>query len=499
MKHLKKIPFFLFLLPLFFCLHGAVENFGIIRLNSFLKLSTYILIGIAILFFCINAFIKNNSKTAIVCLYISVWYLFFGAIQDFFSRVPNLFWLQKYSVLLPLFFFSTLFLIIFFKRNNFNLSKLFLFFNVLLSIYCIVDIFSLTNKNIYYKNLFTKKTISFNTGLVKKNNNIYFMLFDGYPGYKSLKDSFSFSNDSLYQFFSNNNFKILPTFSNYNFTYYSMSSMFNLNYIENNGFNSKVTLEDFNERSREIKNTKLFSIFEKMNYEVKNYSLFDLKNNQGLGYSFALNIGNELLITDKMLHSRFSKNVGWVFLNGKFAMPFLRDKNYKHGTNNYNKKVEQGLQTTFLKNTKKSQFVFLHFLLPHFPYYYDENARFDKDVSISDESAYADKTKFISYLKYTNNKIKEFVNQIIKYDSTATIICISDHGFREYLKGDGKLIPPVFDNICAVHFPDSNYLPLSEKFSNVNFFRYLFNSQFNQNFPYLKDTSFFLRIDSTIN
>jgi Sulfatase len=498
MIFLKKYPFFLVLLPAFFLLHGAVENFGIIRLNSFLKLAIYILIGIVILFSCIKAFIKNNSKTAIVCLYISVWYLFFGAIQDFFSSVPNLFWLQRYSVLLPLFFLSTLFLIFFFKRINFNLSKLFLFFNVLLSIYCIVDIFSLINKNIYYKSFFKEKTTSFNTGLVKTKPNVYFMLYDGYAGYKSLKDSFSFRNDSLYQFLENRFFKKLPTFSNYNFTLFSMPSIFNMDYIKYDTTEKYISANQFKQRRREITNSNFFPIFEEMGYNIYNYGLVDLKNNPGVGYPFKLNLGNEELITEKMFQARFFKTFGWFFTTGEFSISFLKGNN-KYRLKDYNKIVEKGLENALLKKSYKPQFVYLHFLMPHDPYFFDENAVLQSEDSLFGSNNKNEKNRFIGYVKYTNKKIEQYVNQILQSDSTAIIICMSDHGYRAYSQVDEEPISAVFDNICFARFPDNNYLPLKEKFSNVNFFRYFFNSQFNQNFPYLKDTSFFLMMDSTIN
>jgi hypothetical protein len=498
MKILKTYPLFLFLLPAFFLLHGSVENFGIIRFSSFVKLGAYILVATAVLFLCINAVVKSKSKTAIICLYISIWYLFFGAIQDFLSAVPYLFWLQKYSVFLPTLFLSTIALVIFLKRKNYTLSKLFLFFNLLMFIYCVTDIFSLLNKNRYYKNLFKENKIPFNTGLVKNKPNIYFMLFDGYAGYKSLKDSFSFSNDSLYNFFKKNSFKELPTFSNYNFTLFSMPSIFNMNYIKYDTSEKYISATQFKQRRREITNSSFFPTFEAMGYTINNYGLVDIKNQLGVGYPFKLNLGNEELITEKILHARFLKVFGWFFSKDNFSIPFL-NKNHKYQLKEYNKIVENGLEKTMLKKTNAPQFVYLHFLMPHDPYFYDENGVLKSEAVLFSEPIEKDKANYIGYLKYANKKIERYVNSIIHYDSTAIIICMSDHGFRAYTQTDEQPISAVFDNICFTRFPDNNYLPLHTKFSNVNFFRYFFNSQFNQNLPYLKDTAFFLRMDSTIN
>lgn len=491
MKLLKKYPVFLILLPIFFCLHGVIDNFDNVRLNALLILCAILFGSIFLLFLFVNIFIKKWQISSIICFYISIWYLFFGAIHDGLKALPFLFWLQKYSVILPILFLSTVLLAIFLKKKNYDLTKLFLFFNVLFILYCSIDVFSFATKARYSEKNMETNSIPFEKKLVKSKPNVYLMMFDGYPGYKSLKDSFAFQNDSLYQYFDKNDFTILPTFSNYNYTYYSIATMFNLDYIKDASISMPLKMDDFNLRAKEIKYSNLVSIFNSMNYSIRNFSLYDLKDSPGLGYSFALNIGNFQLITDKMLHARFVRDVGWFFITGKYAIPLFKNK-FNYESNKYNDKVQSSLSAFLLEKNTVPQFVYLHFLLPHWPYYYDENSILDKEISFFDESAFADKKKFLSYLKYTNMKMKSYVNQIISRDSTAIIICMSDHGFREYISENKKLVPAIFDNFCAVRLANTNNLPADNVGSNVNVFRYLFNTQFNQHLPYLKDTSFFL-------
>ncbi len=42
MKLLKKIPFFLLLLVVFFCLHGSVENYGYVGLKEVVVIGLFI-------------------------------------------------------------------------------------------------------------------------------------------------------------------------------------------------------------------------------------------------------------------------------------------------------------------------------------------------------------------------------------------------------------------------------------------------------------------------
>ncbi len=76
MNLLKKIPFFLFLLVLFFCLHGSVENYGYLNANEVLQVAAVIL-GCMAVFFVLTWFIsKNYLFTSLVIFFIAGWYLF---------------------------------------------------------------------------------------------------------------------------------------------------------------------------------------------------------------------------------------------------------------------------------------------------------------------------------------------------------------------------------------------------------------------------------------
>ena len=130
--------------------------------------------------------------------------------------------------------------------------------------------------------------------------------------------------------------------------------------------------------------------------------------------------------------------------------------------------------------------------MPHPPLYYDSVGNYLPVETFFNQQIYFDKQKFLSQLKYTNTIIKRLVNTIRTNDPTAIVIVMSDHGYRGY-KNTFIPEPLHFNNICAVHFPDKNYPQIKEKWSNVNFFRYLFNAEFNQKIPYLYDSSIFLK------
>ena len=140
----------------------------------------------------------------------------------------------------------------------------------------------------------------------------------------------------------------------------------------------------------------------------------------------------------------------------------------------------------------------MHFIMPHWPYYYDEKGVLDKTASLYDETPNNDKAKFLGYLKYTNTKMTQFVNQILQKDSTAIVVAMSDHGFREFTGIETNRSKAVFDNFCAIHFSSNNNLSKKDSLSNVNVFRYLLNTEFNQKMTFLPDSSFYLEFKKSV-
>ncbi|MBK7121308.1 MAG: sulfatase-like hydrolase/transferase [Chitinophagaceae bacterium] len=312
-------------------------------------------------------------------------------------------------------------------------------------------------------------------------------MFDEYAGYKSLQDSFGFKNDSLYNLLQQQNFKILPGFSNYDFTPYSMSSIFNMQYVPGAYDKQLLAQPDIQQRFAEIRNGEVFAIFRSMGYTINNYSVFDIRDHPALSQSNGLFPIHATLLTNKIFHKRLVKNVGWWFITGKFELPFLK-KNILYKVDGYNKKVEEKVLEAASAKQVKPGFYYAHFFLPHGQYFRDSTGAFNRPEQISD---LYNKSLYLSYLKYTNTIINGLVKNINAMDPGAIVVIMSDHGFYDY-QNKGGYEPYNFDNICFLRLPgakpDSSNLPRS----NVNFFRYLFNTGYGQNLPYVKDSTVFV-------
>ena len=467
---------------MFFCLHGVSENVGFIYFDEALKTFAIILFFIVLLFGIIFFFSKNILYIAIITFTISTLYLFFGAIQDNVKNIPII---NSYSGLLPFLFVVTFCIIIYLRKKVTLQVKWTLYLNLLLIIYCMVDITSILIKLSTTKSDVTNKNnIHINISAVKDKPDVYFLLFDEYPGYKSLEDSFGFKNDILYDKLKNENFTIVPTFSNYSETPFSMSSIFNMNYINDLKRSGEIGQKDLQQRAKEIKNGMVFNIFTQLGYQVISYSVFDVLDKKSIGgNSFIL--GHNRLLTDKIFHNRFIKDIGWKFLNGKFSIPAFQ-KLYFGEIKTYNEKVEEGFINALYHENKSPQFVYAHFLIPHQPFFFDSIGRERNIAHLEDDSVLRNKSLFISYLKYANKKIAAFTESIAANDPSAIVIIMGDHGFRDF-NSTKDYEPYNFDNFCAIHYTGSKPPASVTEMSNVNLFRYIFNEYFYQHLPYLEN------------
>jgi hypothetical protein len=351
----------------------------------------------------------------------------------------------------------------------------------------------LINKHFNYKEITVANPVSFDQSKVTAKPNVYFLLFDEYAGYKSLQDSFGFTNDSLYNYLQQQQFKVVPTFANYDFTPFSMSSILNMQYVPENYNKQLLSQPDIQHRFREIRNAQVFSIFKSMNYKIENYSIFDIKDHPALSQSNALFPIHAGLLTNKIFHKRLIKDIGWWFVTGRFQLPFLKER-ILYAADGYNKKVEEQVLKSPATKTAQPKFCYAHFFLPHGQYFRDSTGAFNTVEQISDLE---NKSLYLSYLKYTNTVIQSLAKNIVANDPQAIIIIMSDHGFYDYLS-PGDYDPFNFNNFCLARFPSVTADSVDLPGSNVNFFRYLFNNQYHQNIPYLKDSTVFVIEDPVI-
>ncbi|HEX2682747.1 MAG TPA: sulfatase-like hydrolase/transferase [Ferruginibacter sp.] len=483
MSILKKIPFFLFLLVIFFCLHGWLENFGFINFIEVIWPGLNIILAIIIGTGVVLIFTRDILFASLVAFFISLWYLFFGAIHDLVRSVPALSFIKSYPAILTTLVILTAAWVIFLKKKKNLHPRLALYLNVLLIIYCLVDVYSLIDKN-SKRPAVKPYAISFDSTKVKQKPDVYLLVFDEYPGFTSLKDSFGFGNDSFYKFLDQRSFKIMPVYSNYDLTYFSMSSILNMQYAAKDFNNLQLTQRDFQRRGVEINHASLYPIFKSMGYKITNLSIFDIDGEPAVSMENSFLLAHSILLTDKVLHNRLKRDLGDGL--GKW-IPFWKNHDfYQHDLDN--KKTEDLLLKTEAFKKATPEFVYAHFMMPHGPFYYDSAGNKNPYEKISHYTTWTNKALFTGYLKYINQRIYNMVGTIISHDPNALIIVMGDHGYRGY-NSQALYQASRYDNLCAIRLPDNHHLDMKPRWSTVNLFRYVFNCEFEQRIPYLGDST----------
>ncbi len=490
---LQKQPWYLFLLPLFFVLHGFTENFGFINFWDAAILAGIYVIATATLFFLFFLFLKNRIKASLITSFVMAFYLFFGAIQDFCKvHLPTF---NKYSVFLSIFLVLFVALAVYLKKVNSPFSKLNLFLNSLFLIYIIVDLGSLIYENFNLPlNKLSIYSVGKDSSITPCQNcfkpDIYFLLFDEYESSASLKKRFNFDNSSLDTFLTNQGFHIQArSTSNYNFTPFSMASMLNMSYLT--GIDpAQISLADYARCNALIKKNRVINFLSAQGYQIENYSVFDLAGNPTLLDQDILPVKTKL-ITDGTLFARMQKDLGWMLVNGRFRIKWWADKMF-FATRRNNEKVISLLEKATVAKPGSPRFIYGHLFLPHLPFYFDKNGNPKSPDVIYHESKNINTEAYLDYVTYTNSIIKKLVTTIKNNtNNNAAIIIMGDHGFRKETKDHDKT--HYFENQNAVYLPSKDYRLFYDRIIAVNQFGIIFNTLFDQKFPVLKDSTIFLK------
>src|SRR5690554_6807463 len=121
-KAFREWPFYILLFPLFFILHGVVENPGLVTSGSALKLGLIYLvvfIGMTAIF---RLVLGNLLKAALLTGFIMSFQLFFGALREFVDNIfPGSFFTR--FVFLILAFIVVLVIVFIYLRRKKSFEK----------------------------------------------------------------------------------------------------------------------------------------------------------------------------------------------------------------------------------------------------------------------------------------------------------------------------------------------------------------------------------------
>ena len=146
LQRLKSFPFFHWLLPVFFVLHGFTEYYPSIPAKECLLLAGIYLFAALVLFGISFLIFKNKFKSALFVFLLLSFYFFFGPAHDALKNWMPDSLITRYSLILPasLVFFIIVF--IFFKKRKKDLFTATRFLNLLMIILLITELVLLAGK-----------------------------------------------------------------------------------------------------------------------------------------------------------------------------------------------------------------------------------------------------------------------------------------------------------------------------------------------------------------
>ncbi len=487
-KLLLKYPFFLFLLPVFFVLHGLNENAGLVPVTGAAMLLLFYLgvsIGLLLFFYL---FYRQFRKAALIAFSLLAYQFFFGAVQDLFRDLFPGSFINKYSFIIPVSLLGFLVLFILLKKRKTIPDKPVLYLNLLFLLLISIDLVQLLIYSFNHKKTETAGETMLHPCIDCPKPDIYLLLADGYPGKDAVKDLLGYDNNGFEMQLKKRGFHIIDSSrSNYNFTAFSLASLLSMDYLPGlTGSNhDKKDLEICMNRMRQ---SPFLSFLEKEGYRFYNYSIFSFDGNPS--YTTPTFLPQKTVpITAQTFTRRVVKDL-WYHLATSFHMPSVIHR-YKYADQINNEKLYALTEKLVSKKSSVPKFVYTHLVMPHHPLYYDSAGNL-YPVSMLGDFHYHDTARRIGYLQYSNRKLLTLIDSILKGSASPPVILLmGDHGIRELKKPFDDRYQ--FMTINAMLIPGSDYAGYYTGQSHVNQFRIFLNRQFKQQLKLLRDTSYLIR------
>lgn len=485
LSNIVQKPFFLLLLSLFYFLHTFVQNLNPILIkNAVILFLVYF--GVSILLASIFWFLfKNVIKASLFVFFIIAYNYFFGTAYDLLKDQFGQIFFIKFIFILPITLILFFILFFYLKKSKRIYLQIVKYLNILLIILITIDSGTLIFKSINYKGNHVEnlsgKFIDCDTC---NKPDIYFIITDEYAGKTALSELFSFDNSGFEDQLKSRGFHVINnTASNYNATVYSMASLFNMDYIHGLDPKLKINHPDMLICQKLINKNNLSVFLIQNGYKIYNYSFFNFANKKKNFHNFFFPSTNSLL-TNQTFVKRFIYHFGTRFVSKQKIIDIKKNNLYN------DIKIEELTRKTVLVKEDQPRFIYTHLKKPHHPYYFDIDGNEIPVDSLTDEFT-MDRKAYIEYLQYSNRKILDLVDFIRKNSTNPpVIILMGDHGFRQLAEDVDKKY--WFINLNAIYFPEGNYTSFYDGMTNVNQFRVILNSLFDQQLPLLKDSTSFL-------
>lgn len=390
-------------------------------------------------------------------------------------------------------------------RSNKDLSVYNIFLNVIAASFLIVPVYQICvqaynsymtiNHNGEIKNQIHNGYV--NNSETKRD--VYYLIFDQYSRDDILLKYYKHDNSYFTAYLRNKGFYVADkAYANYPHTLQSLSSSLNMKYINYLSASESTERNDPSTLIRLIHDNKVIKYFKSKNYKCVhfgsehqatkknlnadiNYNSYSFKNNQ----STILNTIYKQSIISPIIKQVLNKDI----VEGSIVS---ESRQLKHEGIIYQlSKMEE------IANDPHATFVFMHLLIPHSPYVFDENGNY---VEFEEENSNSVQVNYIRQLKYLNNRLMHIIDSILAVSNPQPVIIIqSDEGHYppgySYREADlnqysNDELRHKFAILNAYYMPGMSTEQLYPEMTPVNTFKLLFNLYFDKNYKLLENRHF---------
>jgi hypothetical protein len=498
MKNIKNIPFHPLLLAIYPVL--ALLSFNIDQVGIWVIWRPLLIVmsGAIILTGILALVIKPFQRAAIIASFILILFFSYGQVHELLLNSKGLlFELSHHKYLGAIFLFILVIGILAIIRKIHQYQTITTTLNIISAAILILSIIPIAS---YSYNLQKDKNnlqgkentdISY-SGDAKDIPDIYYIILDSYTRADALQQDFNFNNSPFTTELQKLGFVVANcSRSNYGFTEVSMASSLNLNYLSdlnpkmqsgNSDLTIATALIQNNYLRRQLKNIGYKIVAFETGYDWNQWTDADmyLTPNKNPLSTAELQPFEKMLIRSTGL--RLIADTDKNFLSG--AVSTLKLTHHEPHVKR-TMFILQWLEK--LPSIAGPKFVYAHINVPHIPFIFKPDGslvddpnfyRGPQDYPVNEQYF---KEGYINQIQFTNNRIPEIADQIIKNSSRPVIIVIQgDHG----IKDDNRL-----DILNAVYFPGAK-ANIGKALTPVNTFRIIFNQFFNGKYPILENHSY---------
>jgi hypothetical protein len=489
----KRYPLFLLTIPLFIVVHIEQQYYHLIQYRFVYREIIYLFIPPVIVILLGYLIFRHLGKAGIFSFTLLLIYYFFGDLKDWLHALASKSIIFSYAVLLPLLVVFIVVCCMLLKTSSSSFKRTILFINTAFILFIAGDLLMpLINPATQNKDRGDQhKTISHNYKPCDtcSKPDIYYILFDAYTSSAVLQSDFGYHNniDSFLQ--SKQFFVVDRSRSNYNLTPFSISSCFNLQYLPGLNVSQDFYMDGYMPGVQSVYKSELIPILEKEGYDIVNHSIFTIEGHPPVTPVYDV-WDVDHLYSYHNIFRKIDEDIGWSIRRRFPAITWKwHGKDYVEQRDDHLEKTLTAFRQTIQTTPARPRFVYTHFVLPHAPYNYDTSGKKTNQgyyyLTIPQKQQ-----AYVLQVAYANKLMREFVETIFSHSSRPLVIVIQgDHGFRF---GNGPKKDLEFPNLNALYFSNGDYRLLNDSMTNVNTFRVVFNTFFHQQFPLLKDTSYFL-------